>query len=430
MAQLSDDCFAFGGPLMTVDECERLITERIAPVSGTERISVRASRGRVLADDVRALVSLPPFDNSAVDGYAVRFSDLAAGGETRLPVTGRLQAGSAASRALSPGTAVRIFTGAPMPAGADTVFMQEDCTTDGNTVILPAGLKFGANRRKQGEDVVHGAVVLRSGTRLAPQHIAMASATGATELTVRRRIRVALFSTGDEIAEPGTPLPTAAIYDANRPLLAEMARTLGADVTDLGILRDDVATLEAALSRAASNHDLVLTSGGVSTGEADFVRTALERAGTLTFWRVAIKPGRPVALGVLRGGDAGQDTEQQAAFAGLPGNPVAAFVTFARIVRPLILRLAGAIPEPLLALPARAAFSYRKKEGRREYVRVSLKPAAGGGYEAIKYRQDGAGVISSMTETDGLVELPEDVTSIEPGASVGYLSYAAIMGCN
>jgi molybdopterin molybdotransferase len=426
MAQLSDDCFAFGGPLMTVAECESLITERIAPVSGSERIAVRAARGRVLADDVHARVSLPPFDNSAVDGYAVRFTDLAASGETRLPVTERLQAGSAASRALSPSTAVRIFTGAPMPAGADTVFMQEDCTTDGSTVILPAGLKLGANRRKQGEDVVHGAVVLASGTRLAPQHIAMASATGATELTVRRRIRVALFSTGDEIAEPGTPLTSAAIYDANRPLLAELARTLGADVTDLGILHDDVASLTDALARAASDHDLVLTSGGVSTGEADFVRTALERAGTLTFWRVAIKPGRPVALGVLCGDGNGA----QAAFAGLPGNPVAAFVTFARIVRPLILRLAGAAPEPLVALPVRAAFSYRKKEGRREYVRVSLKPTAGGGYEAIKYRQDGAGVISSMTETDGLVELPEDVTSVEPGTSVGYLSYATIMGCN
>jgi molybdopterin molybdotransferase len=426
MAQLSDDCFAFGGPLMTVAECERLITERITPVSGTEKISVRAARGRVLASDARALVSLPPFDNSAVDGYAVRYADLAAAGETRFPVSERLQAGSASARALPSGTAVRIFTGAPMPAGADTVFMQEDCTTDGNTVILPAGLKLGANRRKLGEDVVQGAVVLRSGTRLAPQHIAMASATGATELTVRRRIRVALFSTGNEISEPGTPLPAAAIYDANRPLLAEMARTLGADVTDLGILRDDVATLSAALSRAASNHDLVLTSGGVSTGDADFVKTALERAGTLTFWRVAIKPGRPVALGVLRGGEPGQ----QAAFAGLPGNPVAAFVTFARIVRPLLLRLAGAAPEPLIALPVRAAFSYRKKEGRREYVRVSLKAAAGGGYDAFKYRQDGAGVISSMTETDGLVELPEDVTNIEPGTSVGFLSYATIMGCN
>ena len=426
MAQLSDDCFAFGGPLLQVADAERLIAERLSPVAEIETIGLRDARGRVLAHDLIAPVSLPPFDNSAVDGYAVRHADLAAMGETRFPIGERLQAGNVSVRAIGPGTAVRIFTGAPMPPGADTVFMQEDCRVEGGDVILPPGLKPGANRRKQGEDVKAGSVVLSAGCRIGPHHVAMASAVGMTGVDVRRRVRIALFSTGDEISEPGQPLRSGTIYDANRPLLTELARTLGADVTDLGILRDDVAALEAALVRAAADHDLVLTSGGVSTGEADFVRAALERVGTLTFWRVAIKPGRPVALGVLRGGDAGQ----QAAFAGLPGNPVAAFVTFARIVRPMLLRLAGAAPEPLMALPVRAAFSYRKKEGRREYVRVSLKPAAGGGYEAIKYRQDGAGVISSMTETDGLVELPEDVTSVEPGASVGYLSYATIMGCN
>jgi molybdopterin molybdotransferase len=426
MAQLSDDCFAFGGPLLAVSDAERLIAERLSPVVEVENVALRTSRGRVLAHGLVAPVSLPPFDNAAVDGYAVCHAGLQAAGETRCRVIERVFAGTSGMLKVGGGEAVRIFTGAPMPEGADTVFMQEDCRVDGSDVILPAGLKPGANRRRRGEDVHAGAIVLPAGCRIGPQHVAMAAAVGVTHLDVRRRIRVALFSTGDEIAEPGQPLRPGAIYDANRSLLAEMAGTLGAEVTDLGILADDEAVLANALAAAARSHDLILTSGGVSTGEADYVRTAVERIGKLVFWRVAIKPGRPVALAVLPGSNAGH----QAAFAGLPGNPVAAFVTFARIVRPMLLRLAGALPEPLIVLPVRAAFSYRKKGGRREYVRVSLQRAGDGVIEAHKYRQDGAGVISSLTETHGLVELPEDVTSIEPGASVGFLSYATVMGCN
>lgn len=422
MAQLSDDCFAFGGPLLTVDDVERLISERVTPVAGTETVALRHARGRVLAIDVTAPISLPPFDNSAVDGYAVRHSDLAPGGETRLNVSGEVFAGHASST-IEAGQAIRIFTGAPMPDGADTVFMQEDCRVEGNAVILPPGLKPGANRRLKGEDVESGSVVLAAGTRLMPHHIAIVAAVGLTELEVRRRVRVAIFSTGDEIVEPGSPLPKAAVYDANRALLIAMAEAHGADVTDLGILADDETVLAGALAGAAANADLVLTSGGVSTGDADYVRKAVEQVGTLTFWRTAIKPGRPVAMGVLRGG-AGAN----AAFAGLPGNPVAAFVTFARIVRPLLLRLSGARAEPLLAHPVRAAFTYKKKTGRREYVRVSLARAADGIFEATKYRQDGAGVISSLAETDGLIELPEDVTGVKPGDMAGFISYAVLMG--
>ena len=423
MAQLTDDCFAFGGPMLSVGDVERLIQERITPVAEIETIAVASAMGRVLAADVTAAIALPSFDNSAVDGYAVRHADLAASRETRLPVAARLQAGASALVPIAPYTAIRIFTGAPMPDGADTVFMQEDCGTDGGDVILPAGLRVGANRRLKGEDVRQGASVLAAGQRLGFRHIAIAAAVGMTELTVRRRLKLALFSTGDEIVEPGRPLPAAAVYDANRPLLAALARTLGITVTDLGILKDDEATLAAALARAARDHDLVLTSGGVSTGEADFVRTAVEKSGKLTFWRTAIKPGRPVAMGVLRAPNG-----NTAAFAGLPGNPVAAFVTFARIVRPLLLRLAGAKPEPLVAFPVQASFAYKKKAGRREYVRVSLSRHDDGRLVATKYRQDGAGVISSLTETDGLVELPEDIIAVTPGDSVGFLSYAALTG--
>jgi molybdopterin molybdotransferase len=423
MAQLTDDCFAFSGPLLRLDEMERLIAERIVPVAETERVPLHGARSRVVAVDVKAPVDLPPFDNSAVDGYAVRHADLAANADTRLAIAGRLTAGARAGMALEQGQAIRIFTGAAMPKGADTVFMQEDVTVEAGHVLVPKGLKVGANRRVAGEDARAGTVVLAAGTVLEAQHVALLAALGVTHVDVRRRLKVAIFSTGDEVVEPGAPRAGAAIYDANRYLLAELLERLGAIVTDLGILADDPEKLAHALRDAASAHDLIVTSGGVSTGEADYVRGAVERVGNLVFWRVAIKPGRPVALGVIRGASG-----HSAAFVGLPGNPVAVFVTFVRVVKVLLRRLSGARPDRSVPLPVRAAFAYRKKKDRREYVRVALKRAADGEIEAVKHPQDGAGILTSLTETDGLLEFPEDVTSIEPGTRVGFLSYASLIG--
>jgi molybdopterin molybdotransferase len=423
MAQLSDDCFAFNGPLLPVAEAERLIAGRVAPVKGCETVTLREAAGRVLAQDIVAPVDVPPFDNSAVDGFALRGDDLDPGAEKRLIIVDRVAAGYAATQEVKPGQAIRIFTGAPMPPGADTVFMQEDCRVEGDAVIVPPGLKRGSNRRLAGEDVRSGAVALPAGRRLAVQHVALAAALGFAKLEVHRRVRVALFSTGDEIVEPGAALPRAALYDSNRYLLSGLIARFGAEVTDLGILSDDPKKLAAAIASAAANHDLVLTSGGVSTGEADYVRSAVESIGRIVFWRVAIKPGRPVAMGVVPG----SNSSEGAAFVGLPGNPVAVFVTFVRVVRPLLLRLAGALPEPLVAMSVRATFSYRKRKGRREYVRVALRTAADGVVEAVKYEQDGAGVLTSLTETDGLAELGEDVTKVEPGATVGFLSYASLL---
>jgi molybdopterin molybdotransferase len=423
MAQLSDDCFAFNGPLLPIADAERLIRERVAPVSELETVSLAAARGRVVACDVRAPIDLPPFDNSAVDGYAVRHADLDPNGDTRLAIVDRLTAGSAARRALGPGEAIRIFTGAPMPKGADTVFMQEDTREQAGAVIVPPGLKRGANSRFAGEDLRKDAMMFPEGRRLSASHVALAAAVGLTELPVRRRVKVAVFSTGDEIVEPGQARPPAALFDANRYLLAGLIERLGASFTDLGILPDDKAKLARAIADAAAGHDLVLTSGGVSTGEADHVKAAVEGIGRLVFWRVGIKPGRPVAMGVI----APAQGAEGAAFVGLPGNPVAVFVTFARVVRPLLLRLAGAEVLPLVPLPVRAGFAYKKRSGRREYVRVRLKQNADGTVEAFKHAQEGAGVITSLTETDGLVELPEDVTAVAPGATVGFLSYAALV---
>lgn len=417
MAQLSADADAFG-PMLTIEQAAERAAEHITAVAGTETVPLAAADGRVLAADIVAPVDLPPFGNSAVDGYAVRFADLAPAGETRLPLSGRVPAGADAAGVATAGMAVRVFTGAPMPEGADTIFMQEDVALDAGSVVLPAGLKCGANARPAGEDLPCGATALAAGRRLRPQDLALLAALGLTAVTVRRRVRVAIFSTGDELNEPGTGLPAAGIYDANRSLLRVLVARAGAEVVDLGILRDERENLAQRLSEAAADCDLILTSGGVSTGEEDHVKAAVERAGELAFWRVAIKPGRPVAMGLVAG----------TPFIGLPGNPVAVFVTFAFVARTVIALLSGTQPVRLPGLPVRLGFAYKKKAGRREYVRVSLAPGPDGIAVARKHPRDGAGVLTSLTETDGLVELADELTSVAEGTIAPFLAYEMLTG--
>ncbi|MCS6892075.1 MAG: molybdopterin molybdotransferase MoeA, partial [Rhodovarius sp.] len=312
MAQLSDDCFAFGGQLMSVEEAAALILERIAPIAEAEPVPLAQARGRVLAQDLIAPLPLPPFFNSAVDGYAFAHASLLPGRETALPLFGRVAAGEVAPP-LRPGTAMRIFTGAPMPAGADTVMMQEDARLDpAGLLLLPPGLPRGANCRPAGEDVPQGAVALPAGTRLGPAEIGLAAALGLTELSCSRRLSVGVFSTGNELAAPGSPLGPAQTYDSNRFTLLALLAGLPVEGSDLGILPDDPAATRAALLAAAARHVLLLTSGGVSTGEEDHVRAAIAGAGSLVFWRLADKPGRPAAMGVVGG----------TPVVGLPGNPV------------------------------------------------------------------------------------------------------------
>jgi molybdopterin molybdotransferase len=418
MAQLSDDCFAFGGPMMSVDEAVGIIAARVTAVREVETVALAQADGRVLARDIAAPLPLPPFTNSAVDGYAVRGGDLPQREEQAFAVTGRIQAGASAGRAIAPGHAVRIFTGAPMPEGADTVFMQEDVRIDeAGRVVLPAGLKPGANVRPAGEDIALGFAALRAGRRLRPQDVALAAAFGLTHVDVTRRLRVAVFSTGNEIVSPGSRRAASQLFDSNRFMLAAMLARLGCEVSDLGIIGDDRDSLAAGLKQVAGSHDLILTTGGVSTGEEDHVKASVESAGSLVLWRMAIKPGRPVAMGIIGG----------TPFIGLPGNPVASFVTFAHVVRPTVLALMGATLEPLVPMPVRAAFAYGKKAGRREYVRVSLRKGDGGVLEAAKFPREGAGLLSSLVDTDGLVELGEEITEVKPGQTVGFLSYAGLM---
>lgn len=401
--------------MRSVDETVALIASRLSAVEESEAVLLAIADGRILAKDMVAPLPLPPFTNSAVDGYGLRGDDLPGTAEKAFPVVGRIQAGMAPDQPVAPGQALRIFTGAPLPEGVDTVYMQEDVRVDdAGWVILPPGLKRGANVRPAGEDVAAGKVVLQADQRMRPQDVALAAALGMTQVEVRRKIRVAIFSTGDEIVAPGTVRGPAQLFDSNRFMLMAMLARLGCETTDLGILTDDSGLIADVLSEAASRHDLILASGGVSTGEADYVKAAVESVGTLVFWRVAIKPGRPVAMGVIRG----------TAFIGLPGNPVASFVTFAHIARAAIFALAGARQQPPVSRPLRAAFSYRKKAGRREYVRVSLRRTEDGTYEAVKFPREGAGLLSSLVETDGLVELGEETIQVEPGQTVQFLAYA------
>lgn len=415
MAQLSDDCFAFGDEPLRLDDAVRLLTERLDCAVGTETVPLIEADGRILASAIEARRDLPGFDNSAVDGYAVRYADLAVGADTVLDVVGRGTAGRAAGSA-PPGCAYRIFTGAPMPAGLDTVFMQEDVRLDDGRAILPPGLGPGANVRRAGEDIARGEPALPAGRRLAPADLALLAALGLTSVEVRLPLRVALFSTGDEITAEAADAP-GQLHDANRPMLAACLRRLGAAVTDGGVLSDSRDAVAAALREAASSHDLVMTSGGVSAGEEDHVKDAVAASGSLTFWRIGIKPGRPVAMGTVAG----------TPFIGLPGNPVAAFVTFAAVARPLIARLAGEVYAPPSGLPVRSGFAHAKRAGRREYVRVRIAHGPDGSATAVKHPREGAGMITSLTESEGFAVLDDDATEVRPGDPVVFLSFAALV---
>ena len=381
-----------------------MIQTRFACAVMAEAVSLADAGGRMLAEDVMAPISVPSETNSAVDGYAVHFDDLSPSQETVLPLRGRSAAGHPMPAPLPRGYAARVFTGALMPDGADTVLMQEDCVAADGEVRIRPGIRRGANRRLAGEDVVAGDTVLRAGRRLGPPEIGLVASLGQAAVRVRRRLRAALFSTGDEVAEPGAARRHGQIYDSNRFMVACLLARAGVTVTDGGILPDRPDALRTALHEAAERHDLILTSGGVSAGEEDHVRGAIEHLGTLSFWRLGIKPGRPVAVGTVG------DTP----LVGLPGNPVAAMVTYMAVARPLIAVLGGQTVRELPRFPVASGFSYKKKPDRREYVRVRLEAGASG-LTAQRFPREGAGILTSLTESDALAELPEMMTELAPG---------------
>lgn len=422
MAQLSDDCFAFDGPLMRLDDALALLEERISPLAAVESAPLDRAGGRYLAADLVATRAVPPYRNSAVDGYAVYYDDLSTDADTVLPVAGRVAAGHPLGRSQHRGEAVRIFTGAPMPEGPDTVMMQEDCREDGGRVAIRPGIRRGSNTREAGEDVKPGDLVLRAGMRLRPQDIGAAAAQGLTELPVRTPLRAVVLSTGDEVREPGEAAAEGELYDSNRHMIAVALRELGCLVEDRGVLPDRREAIAVELADASAGCDLIVTSGGMSTGEEDHVRTVVDGSGGLHFWRLAIKPGRPVGLGRLR------TASGAVPVIGLPGNPVAAFTTFFLLGRPLIRMLAGGDAAPPLRHLVTAGFEYRKKAERREFVRVRLESDPTGGPPiAQKAGRSGAGILSSLVQADGFVDLPEDLTELDRGATVAYLPFSEVL---
>lgn len=383
-------------PMMSVEEAQTWMLERARTVEGTETLPLLAARGRVLAEAVRAAVTMPPLDNSAMDGYAVRCADLTAEGESVLPVSQRIPAGSVGT-ALAPGSAARIFTGAPVPPGADAVVMQEYCVEEGGRVTVKRPPRLGENIRRAGEDFNAGDTVLSPGLRLTPQALGLAAAAGHDRLTVRRPLRAAVFFTGDEIVMPGETLREGQIYNSNRFILRGLLEGLGCEVVDLGIVPDDFDATVAVLEKAAGLADMVITSGGVSVGEEDHVKTAVERVGQLTLWKVAMKPGKPLAFGELG----------QAFFLGLPGNPVSAFVTFCLFVRPFLLRCQGVEQVLPHAFPVKAGFDWKKAGDRREYVRVRLDYDENGEPRALLHPNQSSGALSSVPWADGLAVIAE-----------------------
>jgi len=387
---------------------ERLLGA-VSPLSELELLPTAQCLGRVLAADVVSALDVPPLDNAAMDGYALRVADLAAG--QPLPVSQRVPAGSV-PQALAAGTCARIFTGAPVPPGADVVVMQEVCEASDAGVRVTIDRPIGQHIRRRGEDVRQGSVVLAAGHRLDPAALGLAATVGAASLSVTRRLRVALFSTGDELVMPGEPLKPGAIYNSNRFTLRGLLEGLGCEVVDLGIVPDQLEATRAALREAAGRADVIVTSGGVSVGEEDHLRPAVQAEGQLDLWRIAIKPGKPLAFGRVG----------QAKFVGLPGNPVSSLVTFVMLVRPVLLRMMGATQIAPTRYLLRADFAWPRPDARREFLRVRLN--ASGGLEL--FSNQGSGVLTSAVWGDGLVDNAPG-QAVAPGDVVGFIPFRELM---
>jgi molybdopterin molybdotransferase len=401
--------------MLTLEEALARLLQAATPLAEAESVATFDALGRVLAADVVSLLDVPPADNTSMDGYALRVADVPVAG-TVLPVSQRIPAG-AVGIPLEPGTAARIFTGAQVPAGADAVVMQEKCEAVEGGVRVDTVPAPGQWVRRRGEDVLRGSVVLPRGARLTPQALGLAASVGAATLSVSRRPRVALFSTGDELVMPGEPLRPGAIYNSNRFTLRGLLQSFGCECVDLGIVPDTLAATQGALRRAAAGCDLIVTSGGVSVGEEDHLRPAVQAEGRVDLWQVAIKPGKPLAFGEVR-----RDDASNAWFVGLPGNPVSSFITFLLAVRPLLLRLQGAQPDAPRALSAIADFDWPRPDRRREFLRVRRNAA--GALEL--FPNQSSGVLTSTVWGDGLVDNAAG-QAVQRGDRVRYLSFADLL---
>lgn len=421
--RLLDDCFLHDRDRMRHDEVLALLDQRLTPIVGSETVPLDRAAGRFLANSVVAPRDVPMHDNAAVDGYAFAYADYAH--LTTLGIGPRIAAGDLEPHATGKGEAARIFTGAVMPKGADTVAMQEDCEIgfDGTTVTIPKGLKPGANRRRAGEDVKAGDTVVPEATRLRPQDIAAIASLGKAHVDVRAPLRVAIVSTGNELLDPSDAQPFLAgnVYDSNRAMLKALATSLPVEITDCGIAPDDPARVEALLRQAALENDVILTTGGASRGEEDHMVETLDRIGKRHLWQIAVKPGRPMTLGQI------SDGTRDCVVFGLPGNPVAVFVCFLLYVRPALTRLGGGLPVIPPRFPLPAAFQIaRKKKDRREFLRGWLETDENGQTSVRKFERDGSGLITGLRQATGLIELPEEVDKVVPGQTVAFIPFTSL----
>jgi len=401
--------------VLSVDEALARLLAGAKTVSGVETVPTLAATGRVVARAQASTLSVPPLDNTSMDGYAVRAADCASG-SARLRIAQRIPAG-AVGKPLEPGSAARIFTGAPIPPGADAVVMQEVCAVEGDHVVVKHQPQPGEWVRRAGEDIRAGSTILEAGTRLRAQEVGLAASVGLASLPVYRRVRAALFSTGNELVMPGEPLPAGSIYNSNRFTLTGLLRMIGCEVDDLGIVPDTLAATRDALRRAAAASDLIVTSGGVSVGEEDYVKPAVDAEGRLDLWRIAMKPGRPLAFGGVR-----REDGTEASFIGLPGNPVSSFVTFVLFVRPFVLRCQGVTRLEPHAYSIRADFDWPKPDPRREFLRVRLN--ASGGLDL--FPNQSSGVLTSTVWGDGLVDNPSK-QAIKRGDAVRFLPFSELL---
>ncbi|WP_286295929.1 gephyrin-like molybdotransferase Glp [Polynucleobacter sp. TUM22923] len=408
-------------PMLTAHEALEHLLSQAKPVEGQETVAMQSALGRVLAQDVNSLVDVPPVDNTAMDGYAVSSLDTATPG-SMLKIGQRIPAGSMGVQ-LTPGTAARIFTGAPIPLGADAVVMQEDCIiseTHSDQVQVTIAPTAGQWIRRRGEDLTAGKTALTAGTFLRPQELGVAASAGLTHLDVKRRVKVAAFFTGDELSLPGQPLKPGGIYNSNRDTLLACLKSLGCEPTDLGIVPDRLESTRDALRRASQDHDLIITSGGVSVGEEDHIKPAVSAEGRLDLWQIAIKPGKPLAFGAVR--KSGQLDGGEAWFMGLPGNPVSSFVTFLLFVRPFILKLQGRPVVTPQSYPMRADFNWPKADRRNEFLRVKIN--AQGGLDL--FPNQSSGVLTSASWGDGLLDCPPG-QMIQVGDMVKYIPFNALL---
>ena len=407
-------------PMLTAQQALDHLLSNAVTVNESEKVNTQAALGRVLAEDVKSLVDVPPLDNTSMDGYAVRCADTVTPGQT-LRIAQRIPAGSIGTQ-LEPGTAARIFTGAPVPPGADAVVMQEDCTVGDqpDQVTINVAPTSGQWIRRSGEDLTTGKTCLTAGTFLRPQELGVAASAGLTHLNVKRRVKVAAFFTGDELALPGEPLKPGGIYNSNRDTLLACLKSLGCDATDLGIVPDRLDATREALRKASKDHDLIITSGGVSVGEEDHIKPAVTAEGRLDLWQIAIKPGKPLAFGAVRKSSEPKDGE--AWFIGLPGNPVSSFVTFLLFVRPFILKLQGREAKHLQSYLMRADFDWLKADRRNEFLRVKINDQGG----LDLYPNQSSGVLTSASWGDGLVDCPPN-QPIKSGELVKYIPFDALL---